>query len=115
MIRDLDYEHEFLTEAAKRATSRLNVPTDGFVVCVQRRLALGEQLYGNSYMLKDDAARALDIAEEAWDLGAYPALEAQVRIKTRTDSDSSAYHTFELATLAAAAHYHTRCLVRGDE
>lgn len=115
MMRALEYEHEFLTEVEKSASRSFNIPTDGFVVCVKNRLAMGQELYGDAFMQMDDNTRARNLAEEGWDGGAYSVMDAQARILKRTDSDSALWHTFEAAKHAAAIHYHSRCLMRGDD
>lgn len=115
MIRDNDYETTFLHEAEKRGQAQHNVPTDGFAICVQRRLRLGEQLYGTAYSSKPTVARAQDIAEEAWDAAAYAVLDAQTRLANGTESDDVMWHLHEIAVLSAAIHSHVRYLANPDD
>lgn len=115
MIRDHDYEQAFLDEAEKRGQQRHNVPTDGFSICVQRRLRLGEQLYGMAYSAMPAVERAHEIAEEAWDAGAYAVLDAQTRLADGTESDDVTWHLHEIAVLAAAIHSHCRYLMNPDD
>ena len=110
--RDIAYEARFLDEAAKQAERRFGLPTEGFPIGVGRRLDLGQDRYGNSFMLKPAAESALEILEEGWDAGAYSVLEAQKRMVDGSD-DAAAWHLFEIAVHAAAIDSHARSLRGG--
>jgi len=107
--RDSAYEAKFLREVSARAERRFGLATGGFQQAVDRRLALGQQRYGDSYMAKAPAARALDILEEAWDAAAYALLDVQKRLANETD-DTAVWHLFEIAQHAAAIDSHARSL-----
>lgn len=103
-IRTAQYEHQYLVEAAECAERRFGISTGGFVVAVERRLALGQELYGNSFLTRDLPKEML---EEAWDVPAYALLETQKRFRGDED-DAAMWHLFEAGVHAAAIDYHAR-------
>lgn len=107
--RNLEYEREFLHEAARKAELRYGIPTAGFPLAVTRRLEVGEERYKGKFLRQPAAERAQEILEEAQDAAAYAVLDAQVRFDGDLD-DSAAWHLFELACHAAAIDAHARHL-----
>lgn len=107
-VRNEEYETAFLAAAAADSARRFGLAAEGFPLAVKRRLILGQERYGNTFIGKDLPHETL---EEAWDAGAYAVLDAQKRLASDLE-DSDAWHLFEIAVHAAAIDAHARQLGR---
>lgn len=115
VVRDLDFEARFVSEAAERAERRHGLLVGAaFEIKTRRRLALGERRYGNSFLRRPAHDRITELLEEAWDATAYAVLEAQIRL-AGSHVDSDAPRLLEIAAHAAAIHAHARHLDPVDD
>ena len=104
-VRNPDYEIRFLREAADTAAVQYGIDPQGFQEQVSKRLAMGQDLYGNSFLEKDLPQEAV---EECLDLGAYAVLDAQKQLACEDESGERAWHLFNATGHAAAAMWHLR-------
>lgn len=100
--RDLLWE-EICTRELEREGQKLGVPTSPVVIAAaMRKLATGQQRYGNSFRERDILSAA---REKATDLVAYTLLEAQKRNSTGADGQ---HYLFQAALYAMMSEYFLR-------
>ena len=101
-VRDPVYEDMFLQNVEQEAQRRYGADAEGLATHVKYRLALGAQRYGdNDFLNKNIAREALD---EAFDLVAYPLLQAQKLLADAESDDEQLRLFFDAAVFAAAAY-----------
>lgn len=103
MRPDTSQGPDFLAAVGRLARSHFGIEADDYLARVQARLDLGQRLYGDRYLSRDNLAEA---AEEAEDAAVYCLLELHRAARAgEVDPDTRDHLALSAAAAALADHH----------
>lgn len=98
MSRNTTFENDLLAAAERQAGLEI-----GYADRVRARLTMGQELYGNAWAGRPLVDMIREIREEAWDVGAWASLAAQLADRDVPDGEAMMLVRMRLQRAVACA------------